>query len=84
MHYDIDMETISKKIDATNPEKVCIQLPDGLKPEAESIITQLRTEYPRCQFFIWGGSNFGACDTPARLETIDIDLLISFGHTEWK
>ena len=62
-------------------KKVCIQLPDGLKQKATEIAEVLENE-TSAEIFIWLGTCFGACDIPNLPG--DFDLLIQWGHTEWK
>ena len=33
---------------------------------------------------IWGGSCYGACDVPLQVERLGVDLLIQWGHSEWR
>lgn len=76
------MEKVVKKIIDEGADKVCIQLPDGLKPKADAIYKELKKK-TGCDIIIWGGSCFGACDVPLSVEGLGIDLLIQWGHSEW-
>lgn len=80
--YDFEIDNVAKQIIENKAKNVCIQLPDGLKPYAKDIIKQLK-EKTTASIYLWGGSNFGACDIP-NIDKSDIDLLIHFGHTPWK
>ncbi len=73
--YDFEIKKINDIIKKIEPSNVLIQLPDGLKPIATEIADKINSEV-----FIWAGSCFGACDLP----NVDFDLLIQFGHTEFK
>lgn len=79
MGYDLELAKAISKIKETESKTVCIQLPDGLKPRAEEIVERIERETD-AKVLIWLGSNFGACDLPAGLERIKVDLLISWGH----
>jgi diphthamide biosynthesis enzyme Dph1/Dph2-like protein len=81
--YDLELERVIAGIRQKEAKRVCIQLADGLKPEAKLIQDTLEKELPDCVFFIYGGSCFGACDTPPGLERLRIDMLVSFGHARW-
>ena len=81
MDYDLELEKAADTIRQENAKKVCIQLPDGLKPRAKEIVDFLK-QHTHADIFIWAGSCFGACDTPNLPE--DYDLLIQWGHSEWK
>jgi 2-(3-amino-3-carboxypropyl)histidine synthase len=83
MVYALELERIAKAILDKKSKRVCVQLPDGLKPEAGKIAKELE-ERTGAAIFIWAGSCFGACDTPQGLEKLNIDLLVQFGHSEWR
>lgn len=80
--YNLELEKAVEKIKLEGAKKVLIQLPDGLKPEAKEIKQTLEKE-TSAEIFIWLGSCFGACDFPMNLQN-DIDLLIAWGHSEWR
>lgn len=82
MNYDLELQKAIDKIKKEKAKLVCIQLPDGLKPKAKEITDILRKK-TSAKIIIWAGSCFGACDTP-KIEHLDFDLLIHFGHSEWK
>ena len=79
MEYELELERAIKEIKDSNAKKVCIQLPDGLKPEAGKIAKELKQK-TEADIVIWLGSCYGACDIPK----IETDLLIQWGHSEWK
>lgn len=79
MQYNLELEKAVKEIRKAKAKKVCIQLPDGLKPEATKIAGYLEKE-TKAEIFIWADSCFGACDIPK----LDVDLLIQWGHSKWK
>lgn len=79
MNYDLELDKVIKKINKAKAKTVCIQLPDGLKPKANEIADFIEKN-TKAKVFIWLGSCFGACDIPK----LDVDLLIQWGHSEWK
>ena len=79
MKYDLEIENVIKAIKDAKSKRVCIQMADGLKPQAKEIVAAIK-EKTDVQVVIWGGSCYGACDTPLGLEKIGVDLLIQFGH----
>ena len=79
MNYDLELEKTVKEIKKTKAKLVCIQLPDGLKKYADKIQKEIESK-TTAQVIIWLGTCFGACDTP----NIKADLLIQWGHEEWK
>jgi len=82
MNYNLELERAVKETKKAKAKSVCIQLPDGLKPEADEIVNYLEKN-TKAKITIWLGSCFGACDTPTGL---DADLLLQWGHNEfqWK
>ena len=80
--YDLELERVIRTINKRKAKTVCIQLPDGLKQKAVSIAEYIE-EKTKAICMIWLGSCFGACDTPP-VKDLGIDLLIQFGHSEWK
>lgn len=78
--YDLELDRIIEKIQKEKAKKVLLQFPDGLKPYANSVVQELEKRVS-CEFFIWLGSCYGACDVP---DVKGFDLLIQFGHSPWK
>ena len=83
LQYDLELGNVIGKIKAENARTVCIQLPDGLKPHADRIEEAVRKE-TGARVLIWGGSCYGACDVPLQVERLGVDLLIQWGHSEWR
>ncbi len=79
MEYDLELEKAVQEIKKNQAKTVVIQLPDGLKPKAGEIAKEL-SEKTNAKISIWLGSCYGACDIPK----VDADLLIQWGHSEWK
>ncbi|MBW2986664.1 diphthamide synthesis protein [Candidatus Woesearchaeota archaeon] len=83
MEYELELEKAAEEIKKQKAKRVCIQLPDGLKPEAQKIADELK-ERTGAEIIIWLGSCYGACDIPKQIEELKLDLLIQWGHSEWK
>lgn len=81
--YAQELEKALKKIEEEQAKTVCIQLPDGMKPEAKEIAEAIKKKTD-AQVLIWLGSNFGACDIPLGLDRLGVDLLISWGHNKFR
>ena len=79
--YDLELERAIEEIKKRKAKRVCIQLPEGLRPMAKQIYEKLESE-TGATIFIWLGSCFGACDVPTFLKDIGFDLLIQWGHAE--
>ena len=80
MKYNLELNKAVKEIKKQKAKKVWIQLPDGLKPKATEIASYLEKN-TKSKVFIWFSTCYGACDYP---EIKEIDLLIQFGHSEFK
>jgi diphthamide biosynthesis enzyme Dph1/Dph2-like protein len=80
--YDLELDRVIRTINKSKAKTVLIQLPDGLKQKATSIVGYIE-EKTKATCLIWLGSCFGACDVPP-VKNLGIDLLIQFGHSEWK
>jgi len=83
MTYNLEIEKAVKKIKELKAKKVCIQLPDGLKPKAKEITDELEQK-TKAEITIWLGSCYGACDLPFYIDRFGFDLLIQWGHSKWK
>ena len=81
--YDLELEKAIAKIKEESAKLVCIQLPDGLKPYAAEIQQQLE-EKTEAKVVIWAGSCYGACDAAVEAQRLGVDLLIQWGHAEWR
>ncbi len=81
--FNLELDKAVKMIKENKAKRVCIQLPDGVKPLAGKIYDTLK-EKTDAELFIWSGSCFGACDVPFYLENYGFDLLIQWGHAPWK
>ena len=80
--YDLEIQRIVDTILEKDYKKVCLQLPDGLKPRAKEVSDSI-IEKTHAQVIIWAGSNFGACDIPLEVRRLGVDLFVHFGHSEW-
>ncbi len=83
MQYDLELDNVVRKIRAEKARLVCIQLPDGLKPKAAEIQEAIE-KGTQAEVIIWAGSCFGACDVPFQVKSLGVDLLIQWGHSEWR
>lgn len=82
--YDLELDKIVVRIKKQKARRVLLQFPDGLKPYAVTIAEELEKKCKNVEFFIWLGSCYGACDVPVQVERLSVDLIVQFGHTEWK
>jgi 2-(3-amino-3-carboxypropyl)histidine synthase len=78
--YNLNLEKVAEEIKNSKAKKVLLQLPDGLKPEAEKIIDFVNQK-SNAEIFLWFSDCYGACDLP--LGTEIFDLIIHFGHNEF-
>ena len=81
MAYDLELDRAVTHVKESKAKSVCIQLPEGLKPEAKTIVTKIEKE-TGATVVVWMGSCYGACDVPD-VDKLGVDLLIQWGHSEW-
>jgi 2-(3-amino-3-carboxypropyl)histidine synthase len=81
--YDLEIERIVNAVKKQKIRKVLLQFPDGMKKYADAIASEIEKR-TNCSCLIWLNSCFGACDVPAETEKSGVDLIIQFGHSEWK
>lgn len=77
--YDIMLSRVDEMIEKHEPNKVLVQLPDGLKPRADEIVRHL--ERKGVEALIWAGSCFGSCDVPLEVDRLGVDLVLQWGHS---
>jgi diphthamide biosynthesis enzyme Dph1/Dph2-like protein len=82
MTYNLELDNVVKQINDKKAKLVCIQLPEGLKPDAPMIQNAIESK-THAQVIIWMGSCYGACDLPTEVEKLNVDLLIQWGHSSW-
>ena len=81
--YNLEIERAEKEIKKQKAKVVCLQFPDGLKQYALDIAKEIEGR-TGAKCLVWLGSCFGACDLPPQSEILGADLIIQFGHSEWK
>jgi 2-(3-amino-3-carboxypropyl)histidine synthase len=81
--YELEIERIVKSIKKEKAKKVLLQFPEGMKPYSTVICDEISNR-TKAECFIWLGTCFGACDLPLEAEKLGVDLIIQFGHSEWK
>ena len=80
--YDLELNRAVEEIKKSDAKLVCIQLPDGLKPNAKEI-QQYIEKNTNADVVIWLGSCWGGCDVPLSVQKLGVDLLIQWGHSEY-
>jgi len=81
--YNLELDKAVKEIAKSKAKTVLVQLPDGLKPRAKEI-KEFLEKNTKAEILIWAGSCFGACDVPLEAKNLNVDLIVQFGHSEWK
>ncbi len=86
--YDLEIDKIIKEIKKQRAKLVLLQFPDGLKPYATTVADEIQNRMKKLgketEILIWLGDCFGACDVPLEVEKLGVDLIVQFGHSEWK
>ncbi|MEB3765016.1 MAG: diphthamide biosynthesis enzyme Dph2 [Desulfurococcales archaeon] len=67
------------------PEKIVLQLPEGMKPLSIKIADCIRQKCPGAKIYIHGDPSYGACDLsyPELEYYLAPDLIIHVGHTPY-
>jgi diphthamide biosynthesis enzyme Dph1/Dph2-like protein len=81
LSLNLELDNFFSSIEESKAETVLVQLPDGLKPKAKEIQEKVNEKFPLVKLTFWAGSCYGACDIP---NVKDFDLLVQFGHSEWR
>ena len=81
LNLNLELEKLFSALEKNKSKTVLIQLPDGLKPKAKEIQEEVKKKFPAVKLTFWAGSCYGACDLP---NVTGYDLLIQFGHSEWR
>jgi 2-(3-amino-3-carboxypropyl)histidine synthase len=81
--FKIDSVAIFKALSKRKPKKVMLQFPEGLKPQAFQIAQEIKDKTGiRC--VLSGDPCYGGCDVDsATASSLNIDLILHFGHTEY-
>ena len=82
MNYDLELDKAVAEVKKAGAKKVCIQLPEGLRPRANEIAEKIQNE-TGAMVIIWLGSCYGACDVPFEVERLGVEVLIQWGHSVW-
>jgi diphthamide biosynthesis enzyme Dph1/Dph2-like protein len=81
LNLNLELEKFFSAIKVSKAKTILVQLPDGLKPKAKEIQEATKKKFPSVKLTFWAGSCYGACDVP---NVKGFDLLVQFGHSEWK
>lgn len=80
--YNLELDKVISKIKEKKCKRILIQLPEGLKPKAKTIVDTIKKQ-TGSEVLIWLGNCYGACDIPLGLNQLNIDLLVQFGHNQF-
>jgi len=81
--YDLELDDIIAHIKKRGHKRIMLQLPDGLKPDAQQIAGSL-TQSTGVDVLIWMGSCFGGCDIPQGIDNLNVDMLVQWGHNRFQ
>ncbi|MBI2667786.1 diphthamide biosynthesis enzyme Dph2 [Candidatus Woesearchaeota archaeon] len=78
--YDLEEQKIVEEIKKIKAKRILIQLPEGLKKEANRLVGYIEKN-TNAKLFISGESCWGGCDLPLEeAKKIKADLIVHFGH----
>ncbi len=79
--FDLEETKLIKEIKKHKAKRVLLQLPEGLKPQAQRLAED--AEEAGAQAVVSGDPCYGACDVPlCDAETLGADLIVHYGHSE--
>jgi len=79
--FDLEEAKLQEEIKKRGAKKVLLQLPEGLKPQAQRLTETI--EKAGAQAIVSGDPCYGACDLPlCEAETLGADLIVHYGHSE--
>lgn len=82
INFNFEEERIKQGIARLNAKRVLLQMPEGLKPEAIRLAKLV--EKAGALPIVSADPCYGACDlATSEAETLDVDLLIHFGHAKF-
>jgi len=81
--YDLEIDKIVNTIKKKKAKKVLLQFPEGLKPYSTVVCEEIENKAD-VGCFIWLGDCFGACDIPIGVDELGVDLIVQFGHSDWR
>ena len=82
MELDLEINKAIERIKEEKAKLVCLQFPDGLKPQATKIAREIEGK-TNAKVIIWLGSAWGACDLPIGIDKLKVNLLIQWGHSKF-
>jgi len=80
--FNLEVEKIIEYVKQNNCQRILLQLPDGLKLKSGELVDVIEKE-ANIEVLIWFGSCYGGCDVP-NVESLGVDLVVSFGHNSFK
>ena len=84
MDYDFEVERVVREIREANAGRVGLQFPEGLKDRAIELAREIESKTDSA-VIILTDPTYGACDMKRpQAEKLGLDLLVHFGHTEFK
>ena len=81
--YEIDVEGAIKSIQKNNWKTILLQLPEGLKTHAETLVEYIAEKIPEVTCLVASDPCYGACDLPcsSHLQSLGVDVVVHIGHT---
>ncbi|MEM3017476.1 MAG: diphthamide biosynthesis enzyme Dph2 [Candidatus Bathyarchaeia archaeon] len=81
--YNLEIDRLIDEITRRRSRRVLIQVPDGIKPQAASLLETIETR-TSAEAFLSASACHGACDIDFEEATqLHADLIIHCGHTEF-
>ncbi|MCX8175968.1 MAG: diphthamide biosynthesis enzyme Dph2 [Candidatus Bathyarchaeota archaeon] len=84
MSFNFEVKKVLESIVKLQAKRVLLQLPEGLKPYGNKILTEIGSKTD-ATIFISADPCYGACDLALdAAKNLNVDLIIHYGHTPFK
>ncbi len=82
--YDLGFERIRSFILEHKPSRILLQIADGLKFLAETIVDYIESISPYVEVYLSGSPTYGSCDIPVdEARALGIDAIVHVGHNSY-
>ncbi|WP_455281015.1 diphthamide biosynthesis enzyme Dph2 [[Eubacterium] cellulosolvens] len=81
LSYNFELDRVLKEINGRNAKRILIQIPDGLKPKAFTLVNTIEKN-TKTKVFLSASPCYGGCDIALnQARILNVDLIVHYGHT---
>lgn len=83
LSYNFELDRVLKEINGRNAKRILIQIPDGLKPKAFTLVNTIEKN-TKTKVFLSASPCYGGCDIALnQARILNVDLIVHYGHTKF-